>query len=313
MELEINNEPEVAIKILKLAQNIYPSSTKTIAFIRLLTSAFVRVGDLRQLRWLYHNMLLLSVDGTSDVVNRTNIVNGFVLEDQLVLRTELLNAECTIGLSEPRRISDLHAQVKRIKQIIDDEKKISSTTSTAETEATFDMFQHTNELVMRHDDAFSIAPIGDILIKNRSRGATYLDELSKLEDDRVNLLMNSGKGSGIAHNQLLDFAQDGTVALANIPQFLRDLLTKLPHHSGAMPDVEAFVEQLCRTVLPPRPIPDVDLSGSGNAGNGKEDSRQVNTHMVEQEEADNDEDEDGGLDANDDIFRRRQKKRMSVA
>lgn len=47
-----------------------------------------------------------------------------------------------------------------------------------------------------------------------------------------------------------------TNLLNNVPLFLRDLLARLPPHTGPPPDIDTFLDHLKKTVLPPRPVTD---------------------------------------------------------
>lgn len=90
-------------------------------------------------------------------------------------------------------------------------------------------------------------------LRNRSRGVNFLNELIQRADDRLVTFMESGFGK--------KRRRDGESAIdsnlfANVPLFLRDLLARLPPHTGPPPDIDTFLEHLKKTVLPPRPVTD---------------------------------------------------------
>jgi hypothetical protein len=69
LELDVNCNPKVALRILELAKTVDPIGTSDVDFIWLLTRVLIRLGDLKQIRWVYE--LVLSDDhstlGTSAV------------------------------------------------------------------------------------------------------------------------------------------------------------------------------------------------------------------------------------------------------
>jgi hypothetical protein len=164
-------------------------------------------------------------------------------------------------------------------------------------------------------------------LRDRSRGITFLNDLIQRADDRMVSLMESGiskkktrrDGEGIDPNLLV-----------GVPIFLRDLLARLPPHTGPPPDIDTFVEHLKKTVLPPRPVTE-EQSENANGGvvfNGSVIGQHVKSsteddvilltgskRKVNFDEEDDDEDEAGKRaddDSRDDIFKQRCRLRMST-
>ena len=105
-------------------------------------------------------------------------------------------------------------------------------------------------------------------------------------------------------------------AMAGVPIFLRDLLSKLPPHSGPLPNVDLFLDQLRKTVLPPRPVVDEDapVSGASSAGAVAEDVVLAGSGKRSALEVggDDDDDDDGAVGNRDDVFRKRRRLQLTA-
>lgn len=135
MELDVNNEPEVALKVLELAKALHPTSTNTIDFLKLMTRILIRLGDVRQLRWVFQTALgglntqssysLSSPDvSLSTLISKPVVkqINGFTLDEQYTLWKEYLNAELTFGMSDVQRLSQLRERIRAIRSVFDENK-----------------------------------------------------------------------------------------------------------------------------------------------------------------------------------------------
>jgi hypothetical protein len=118
--------------------------------------------------------------------------------------------------------------------------------------------------------------------------------------------------------------------LAGVPIFLRDLLARLPPHTGPPPDIDTFLDHLKKTVLPPRPV--TEERDEGISGNGLSflSSLQMKPSTTEDDvillagskrkgnfdQEEDDDDERGARRADDesrdDIFKQRCRLRMST-
>jgi hypothetical protein len=170
-------------------------------------------------------------------------------------------------------------------------------------------------------------PAAEATLRDRSRGVSFLNELVQRADDRMVSLMESGlgkkrtrrEGEGIDPN-----------LLAGVPIFLRDLLARLPPHTGPPPDIDTFLDHLKKTVLPPRPVTEEqNENASGgiifnnsilgqHVKSSTEDDVILLTgskRKVNFDGEDDDEDEAGRRaddDSRDDIFKQRCRLRMSM-
>lgn len=140
MELDVNNEPEIALKVLELAKALHPTSTNTIDFLKLMTRILVRLGDVRQLRWVFQTALggfntqssssSSSGDASlSSLINKPIVkqVNGFTLDEQYTLWKEYFNAELTFGMSDVQRLNQLRERIRAIRSVFDESKLKSNT------------------------------------------------------------------------------------------------------------------------------------------------------------------------------------------
>ena len=126
LELDVNNEPQVALKVLEMAKTQHPAATNCVSFLKLIARVLVRLGDVRQLRWVFQTAL--GVAGALDssalsTMQRYRTTDGFTLEEQLELWQAYLDAELTLGMSDVTRLAQLRAQVEALKSSLRDRKK----------------------------------------------------------------------------------------------------------------------------------------------------------------------------------------------
>jgi hypothetical protein len=118
--------------------------------------------------------------------------------------------------------------------------------------------------------------------------------------------------------------------LAGVPIFLRDLLARLPPHTGPPPDIDTFLDHLKKTVLPPRPVTEERDEGVGTSGVNFTSSLHLKQAATEDgvillagskrkgnfDQEEDDDDETGARRADDenrdDIFKQRCRLRMST-
>lgn len=131
-------------------------------------------------------------------------------------------------------------------------------------------------------------------------------------DQRMNALMDGSVGGRRRGRKDGNDGQD-SAALAGVPLFLRDLLSKLPPARGPPPNVEAFLDHLKRTVLPPRPVTDEDAPPlSTNIVATDDDVVLAGSKRGLMQDGDDDDDDDTGAANRDDIFRKRRRMRMTT-
>jgi hypothetical protein len=134
LELEVNNEPLVALKVLDLARSLHPPSTNSVEFLKLMTNVLIRLGDVKQLRWIYQTAL------NSAPVQDASLAGGapsLSLEDQATLWQEYLDAELTLGMSDVTRLSQLREKVKAVKSLLEDSRGRGNLSGSH----TFDIFE----------------------------------------------------------------------------------------------------------------------------------------------------------------------------
>jgi hypothetical protein len=169
------------------------------------------------------------------------------------------------------------------------------------------MFEYCSELLDRNDDCLKFAPSSDISLQKRSRGTDYLEEVTKAEEERSRDANDYASKRSRIGESLVD---------EEVPAFLRDLLTKLPQHGGILPDIDSFVDQLRKTVLPPRPIPDEDIYGATNTAlAGPRLDSKMATHIkshvgYDEDDMENDYESIQEYADSEDVFKIRQKQKL---
>lgn len=129
----MNNEPEVGLKILELARSLHPTATNNIHFLKLITRILIRLGDVRQLRWVYQTALGGSSFGQASTTSDPSLtaltiqpirksVNGFTLDEQYTLWKDYLDAELTFGMSDVSRLNQLRDRIRAIRSVFDESK-----------------------------------------------------------------------------------------------------------------------------------------------------------------------------------------------
>ncbi|CAE7535359.1 CSTF77, partial [Symbiodinium microadriaticum] len=89
LEVEVNNEPQVALRVLEMAKSLHPVASNNPPFLKLMAKVLVRLGDVKQLRWLFQTALgsAGSVEGGAITggMRRHKYEDGFSQEEQLEL------------------------------------------------------------------------------------------------------------------------------------------------------------------------------------------------------------------------------------
>ena len=106
MEFETNNEPEVALKILKAAKASFPDVTlHDKEFFRLWMKVLTRLGDIEELRDLFKNLL--------DDVN-SDALSTFSPQERLRVFEDYFAAEIHGGMLSYKQLHELRNVRKKI-------------------------------------------------------------------------------------------------------------------------------------------------------------------------------------------------------
>jgi tetratricopeptide (TPR) repeat protein len=141
LELEVNNEPACALRILELARDKYPTAYSSVVFVKVLTKVLVRLGDYRQLRWVYEAKIGLLEDNNSLVKKQSKNSSMFNNADEQSLLEDLLEAEIIMGMCDTKRLLMLQERVSRVK--VDSAKVSHSLVSK------IDLFEPTHQFFIR--------------------------------------------------------------------------------------------------------------------------------------------------------------------
>jgi hypothetical protein len=164
----VNNEPEVSLKILELARSLHPTATNNVHFLKLITRILIRLGDVRQLRWVYQLALGSSSSAQSSASSDPSLsaltlqpirkqVNGLTLDEQYALWKDYLNAELTLGMSDVNRLNQLRDRIRALRTVFD-ESKLKAPSYDHLTFASADMFnlyEPVLDIFCRYDTSFS--------------------------------------------------------------------------------------------------------------------------------------------------------------
>jgi hypothetical protein len=272
VEAEINGDFYAADKALQLAAAVRPSLSHNPEYVLSYACVLRRLGDVGPIRRLFRNALGDDVcegqaanplSGT-----REKVVSN--KQARLQLWEEFLKIELSMGLSATSRFAQLRAAVVAARasaypQGGGGQPKAGSGVGGEDNV----FFDYTAELFERHATAGVSLPLADAGVKDRCRGAAYIDELVRSAELEVKASEAGRKGrAGGKHAPVAASALDADSSIvAGLPAFFRELLSKLPVFAGPAPDVDAFVDSLRRTVLPPRPAEDAS-SGDTRPGPG---------------------------------------------
>jgi hypothetical protein len=113
MELQVNNEPNVALRVLNAAREQHSTAFSNVMYIKLLTKVLTRLGDFRQIRWIYEVTVGQLENKEIKLLSETN--QKFKPEDELSLWEELLEAEVTMGMCDINRLLLLQDKIRSLK------------------------------------------------------------------------------------------------------------------------------------------------------------------------------------------------------
>jgi len=209
--------------------------------------------------------------------NAAGAGNHAQLKAELELWEEYLAAETTLGLSDIARLNELRARRDKVKVAFEEAERfrlgIVFSNKEEARAAQRGIFHPAQDLSERYDGGAGCAvwtlPESDRAVQERcglvlgtsSDGAGGASS-KKNALDRNNLPSGAlaalaGRTRGSAGDrEVLNMSTEFHLSLAGLPAILRDLLAKLPFHSGPLPDVDGFVRHVKSVILPPRPEPE---------------------------------------------------------
>jgi hypothetical protein len=327
LELDINGEPEVALRAMKLGRMACPAVCSDPAYILLMVKIFMRLQKILPIRWLFQSVLGEQLPATSkssngfDLKEFTSSVKTPAVRAQLweeYYRTELAMGECNLT-----RLNEIREQSLRARALVPQPPPpLAQSAAAAATACGF--FEYPLEIFERHAQPCLTWPVCDASLKNRCRGSAYIDDLARAAENEQAAIDSNGKRKWQRHGRDAGGLEADNVLLAGLPAFFKELLVKLPPLNGSSPDIDSFVDSLRRTILPPRPSEETLF----NTGKGVEKAGLKRPRVTPSGDIRDSADviEDGGtvdlagdLDLDtvedssfdrDDVFRRRQRKRL---
>ena len=337
MELEINCCPEIALKVLELAQSTTAGCVKDVKFVRMMTKVLLRLGKLKEIQWLYQVALGDEALSTANVKTKlttqmpaatntapqsgvTLITSGLTdyaattsklesnaqerpIQEIVELWEDYVDAENILGLSDLNRMNELRSKRDKARALLTDlTRSRNNKDKTRERSNIYSLFDSPHDISDKYHSLCCTVPQADSDLKERSRGKDLVEEMQKLETAQLIALREvtgkKGKKEGIT-------SAAETPNLLGVPPILREFLSKLPgQYIGQLPDIQGFIRHLKNMVLPPRPATEVS-----------EDSSAAPSWLnatVQYDNGDEDDFDENDLDTvRDDIFRRRQRARLA--
>ena len=267
LELEVNQEPAVALRVIDLARSVFPLVVFEVPYVQLAAKILLQLGDLENLRVAFQTILAdpPAQSLASAAVLPAPPAPALTPRQVFLLWDMFYRYELQLGLSGVSRLDELRECRGRAKAAL--EKPGYDDRGTA---STFPgMFEISVDLVERHGHSVPYLRRGDGLLKGRTftlhGGVDDHHGGWRAGDDEVERV---GAQEGVSRKRPRKDAGAEAVTYMDalgmpLPPFLRDLLAHLPPHTGVPVDVDAALEALRKAVLPPRPeAPDDVLGGA---------------------------------------------------
>lgn len=337
LELEGNNQPEIAVKVLELARKNYTVESHSLEYIQLLVRALLRMGDLQQIQWImnaalgkagargvfsFHNASssLVNVNGkgddsenadvNGDDINNSNDKNNISvnlsLGDQLELWEDYLHIETTIGVSSTRRLNELRRMRDYAMEDLKQWRKNNEALSGTGIPATIERSTETKRVIK------SIYEFPSEIITR------YHEFTTSMPENERNLVDRSARemimeGDGKISNTLGSIGGKKDDDALSLPPKLKLFINNLQPHTGPMPDIDGFLRHFKGLVLPPRPSQE-SIDNDSGVGAKRNASDWLTQAAEDNEDGDNIDYEmnDEPNAARDDIFRmRKRQKRLT--
>ena len=341
LELEVNCNPSVAIKVLELAKLAHPSCVKDVRFVRVMTQCLIRIGDIKQIQWLFQVALgseavavanvssnfignpPASILGGSGGATKENLVVSGIhemnslnsisslsersLQETLQLWDDYLNAESILGVSDINRMNEIRLSRDKARLRLDELLRAKYVATSTESTALISKFRDRTKVFGIFETA------GEITERYEVLACTYpVDDEDLRERSKGKLLLHEMlkqendrmmalKEAGVKRSKR-DQGGDVDDGL-NLPQIIRDLLPKLSGSSSSLPlpDLNGFIKHLRGLVLPPRPSVVMTVA---------DDLDNIDRKPLWLTGGDDDDDVEDATHLRDDIFRRRQRARL---
>lgn len=313
LELEGNGEPKVAVKVLALCKAAYPSESSSVAFIRLLVRALLRLNDLKQIQWEFNSLLARACGGATsanlfslgdtalptvatsiDELSKEQGKSGdaiMSLQDQVELWNDYLNVETTVSLSSLQRLNEL--------------RDCRDTALRALQE------QHAKKSLGKDSSKSTVGDKGfkgmyDVVPRLGERYGCHVTRLPLPDTDLQKRCSVRGRQAGGQDRGGLGGSDD-----LPLPPALQSFLSRLPSHNGPEPDIDQYIRRFKVLVLPPRPSAETEGDNDLLLVGSK---RSAPAEWLNQGGAD----EGDGIDyemqdtytSRDDVFRQRQRARL---
>ena len=352
------------MNVLNLAQKACPQCFKDPFYIKAITRVLTLLGDLKQIRWVFQTALnefagsngslaLSKVtahlhDRPGRRVGRNNQAataaltsNHAQLKAELQLWEEYLRAETVLGLSDVVRLDELRSCRDKVKVIFDEAERVRlgvvyATKDEARAAQQRGIFHPAQDLCDRYDapGTCTVWTLPELDQSLQERCGQMLSGIGthgrRGPSDQADRARKQGDQQHV-QNMSTEFH----LSLAGLPVILRDLLGRLPFHSGPLPDLDGFIRHMKGVILPPRPEPEVNVvsengdalggvDGDGEGGFGAAAPSWLGKHSLDDADVDTEDGDDGddkgttttaaaaATVVEEDVFRKRKRTRKAT-
>ena len=254
LELETNNEPEIALRVLRLAKERFPvSSSRDKFFIRLWMRLLIRLGKVLELREYFQTLIADSHNGA---------LASFSAREQLELFEEYLSFEILTGMTTFTQLTDLRSKRKELVRLAAAESHIAKTSSTVAVVGEKTDIVDVPGAKIGRPDLFEAASniysnIGENVTTSRMPEQDCLAKERCILGGKMEALIRESNFEDSMAKRVKKNEVDlkGRMNHFGVPSLIRTLLYKLPRTSNASATntVDAFVDNILKCTLPPRP------------------------------------------------------------
>lgn len=295
VEFEINGDLSAAIKAMELARAVRPSLSRNESFVLSCAAVLRRKGEIEPIRWLFYNAL--GEDATKSA--EKDVVSD--KQSRLRLWEEFLKVELSMGLSDIARLAELRANVVSARESAPPLPNTAAKRQGFLSSEDVIFFEYPSELFEKYSLTGVSLPLVDASVKERCRGSALVEEMLRRAESEVKSSDASNKSRGVGGGDVQSALDVDSSILSGLPAFFKELLAKLPAYTGPTPDVDAFVDRLKRTVLPPRPGDEPLHRRSGQEDNVVEGVSQPNKRRRVAGRRDDESAYEGGMDIIEDV------------
>jgi hypothetical protein len=311
---------------MELARRHSPEASSDEAFVLLTVKILLRLGDLNQIRWVFQSVLGESIEAENSKKKantaETTVADVKTLVAKVKLWEEYFKVELSMGLCNLKRLNELRESIQKARAALPAGTKVPELEpKVSDALVSGGLFEYPSLVFEKYIISGVLLPEQDAMLRDRCRGSSYIEEVVRTAEQEQSVVDSQSRRKWGRHSRDSSHvaAEIADSLLAGTPAAFKEFLARLPALPGTeQPDIDAFVDSLRRTVLPPRPVD--DTPGDEDFGGGLLGKRGRGDELPGWDGGAGAGDEgDGGaeesavlaLEARDDVFKRRQRARLA--